>query len=257
MRLIERLEQDGSFLFRWRGVLPLLLVPLALAALEDTTAIERRIGDSLDHLWAYGCMAVSFTGLAVRCATVGFVPAGTSGRNARSQRATTLNTTGLYSVVRNPLYFANFLVILGLALATMVWWLVVIVILAYWLFIERIVAAEERFLAARFDADYAAWASRTPAFWPRIRNWQPPARDFSLRTVLRREYNGLMTIAVVYLVLEAVLDLVIERESLTEWVDGDRVWILLFAISLSAFLVLRLLKKCTRLLDVPERSQMQ
>lgn len=38
------------------------------------------------------------------------------------------------------------------------------------------------------------------------------------------------------------------------WVDGDRVWLLLFAIALPAFLVLRLLKKRTRLLDVPARS---
>ena len=33
MRLSERLEQEGTFLFRWRGVLPLLLIPLVRLAL--------------------------------------------------------------------------------------------------------------------------------------------------------------------------------------------------------------------------------
>lgn len=58
MRLIERLEQHGSFLFRWRGVLPLLLIPFVLTALPRTVAIEHALG-------AYGCMAISLTGLLV------------------------------------------------------------------------------------------------------------------------------------------------------------------------------------------------
>lgn len=139
-------------------------------------------------------------------------------------------------------------------MVTMVWWLVVIVVLVYGLYVERIVAAEERFLAARFGADDAAWASRTPALCPRIRNWRAPARHCSLRMVLRREYNGLMTIALTYLTLEALLDLVIEGEPLTVWLDSERGWLLLFAIALPAVLVLRLLKKRTRLLRVPDGS---
>jgi protein-S-isoprenylcysteine O-methyltransferase Ste14 len=247
------LEQEGGFLFRWRGVLPLLLIPLVLPALPDSEAVERLLGDRPDHLWAYGCMALSFAGLAIRCATVGFAPAGTSGRNARRQRASMLNTTGLYSVVRNPLYLGNLLITLGLALVTMVWWLVVIVILAYWLYIERIIAAEERFLAERFGAAYATWADRTPAFWPRLANWRPPAERFSLRTVLRKEYNGLMTIALAYVGLEASADLLVDREPLNAWLQIDYAWVLLLAIALPVCAVLWLLNRHTRLLHVAGR----
>ncbi len=253
MRLRERLEQEGGFLFRWRGVLPLLLIPLVLPALPDSEAVERGLGHHLDHLFAYGCMALSFAGLAIRCATVGFAPAGTSGRNARSQRASTLNTTGLYSVVRNPLYLGNFLIILGLALVTMVWWIVVIVVLAYGLYIERIVAAEERFLAERFGVAYADWADRTPALWPRLGNWRPPAERFSLRTVLRKEYNGLMTIALAYVGLEAITDLVVGGEPLRAWLCDDYAWVLLLVICLPVCAVLWLLNRHTRLLHVAGR----
>ena len=253
MRLRERLEREGAFLFRWRGVLPLLLIPLVLLALPDGAGVERLLGDRLDHVWAYGCMALSFAGLALRCATVGFAPAGTSGRNSRRQRAAVLNTTGLYSLVRNPLYLGNFLIIAGLATVTLVWWFVVIVVLAYWLYIERIVATEEQFLAARFGAAYAEWAERTPAFWPRLGSWQPPAERFSLRTVLRREYNGLLTVVLAYVGLEGVSDLVVEGEPLNTWIGADWAWVLLFAISLPVCLSLRLLVRRTRVLHVAGR----
>ncbi|MGB8874133.1 MAG: hypothetical protein WCC75_12145, partial [Desulfobaccales bacterium] len=45
----------------------------------------------------------------------GLPPRGTSGRNTQGQVAETLNTTGIYSLVRNPLYLGNFLIWLGLS----------------------------------------------------------------------------------------------------------------------------------------------
>ncbi len=58
-------------------------------------------------------MVISFFGLALRVIVVGHAPYGTSGRNTREQVADTLNTTGMYSIVRHPLYLANYLIILG------------------------------------------------------------------------------------------------------------------------------------------------
>jgi len=157
-------------------------------------------------------MALSFGGLAVRWATVGFVPAGTSGRNTLAQRAATLNTTGLYSLVSNPLYLGNPLALLGLVLAVEVWWFVLVVALVCWLHIELVVAAEEVFLAQRFDDAYARWAMQTSALLRALRRWRRPEARFSLRTVLRREYNGVLAVAAAFLTLEVILDLVIEHE---------------------------------------------
>ena len=43
------------------------------------------------------------------------MPAGTSGRNTAKQVADTLNTTGLYSLTRNPLYLGNAVIYMAIA----------------------------------------------------------------------------------------------------------------------------------------------
>ncbi len=66
--------------------------------------------------WEYFCLGVSFLGLFVRVMTVAFVPRHTSGRNTKRQIAEDLNTSGIYSIVRHPLYLGNFLIGLGISL---------------------------------------------------------------------------------------------------------------------------------------------
>jgi len=250
MRLIEELEREGRFLFRWRSFLPLLIIPVALVALADGAKIETLWGSTSDDLWTYACMFISTLGLAIRWMTIGFIPPGTSGRNTLVQRAHVLNTTGMYSVVRNPLYLGNFIVIVGLALATRSWWFVLVVSLAYWLYIERIIATEEQFLTKKFGAEYEEWAQRVPAFVPRFSLWRSPAQSFSLRTLLRREYSGLLTLAASYLALELVFDLAIKRKGFVLWLHEDRIGILLFVLSIIFFALLRTLKKRTAILRV-------
>jgi protein-S-isoprenylcysteine O-methyltransferase Ste14 len=245
MRIATRIEREGQFLFRWRSFLPLALIPFAVAAMAQGNPVERYWGDETYHLWAYGCMVLSFAGLAIRWATVAFVPAGSSGRNTRSQRATALNTTGLYSITRNPLYLGNFVTVLGIALSIGIWWFVVLVCLSYWLYIERIIATEEAFLAEKYGAEYAAWAARTPVFLPAFRNWVPPARRASVKTLLRREYNGVLAVGAAFAALELISDLGIEHESLATWMWEDGVWVALLFGTALVFWALRTLKKHT------------
>ena len=151
-----------------------------------------------------------------------------------------------HSIVRNPLYLGNAIVALGLVLAIKVWWLAAIVVLAGWLYLERIVAAEEEFLAERFGAEYAQWVERTPAFIPRLSLWRPPDLPFSWRTVLRREYHGLLVITASFFVLDAFTDLVMDGMAPTEWARSDYMWPLLLSFSLVVAAVLRTIKKHTR-----------
>lgn len=162
MPLREELERSGNWLFRWRGYLPLVAVGIVLLAMRDYEYLGH--SEKLDHIWEAFCLIVSFLGLGIRIFTVGSVPGGTSGRNRRKQVADSLNTKGMYSVTRNPLYLGNFFMGLGVALFAHLWWLTTIYILLFWLYYERIIFAEEEYLRNKFGDEYLEWASKTPAF---------------------------------------------------------------------------------------------
>ncbi len=239
MALREDFEAAGNWLFRRRGFVPLLLLPGLFAALGSFRypASSHR----LDLLWEGVCLALSLLGLAVRVATVGFAPPGTSGRNRHEQTAASLNTTGMYSLVRHPLYLGNYFMWLGVAMLPRVWWSPVLVSLAFGLYYERIMFAEEEFLRRTFGATFMDWAARTPAIIPRRLQWQPPSRAFSLRTVLQREYSGLFALILSFTVLELAGDF-----EHTGKLALDPVWVAAFVTTALLCGVLRALKHRTR-----------
>lgn len=253
MLLKHRLAAHGATLFRWRSLWPLLLIPLALGALTQSGVFEKLFGERVEEAWDVFCVLVAFTGLGIRVATVGFVPAGTSGRNTRSQRAAVLNTSGLYSVVRNPLYLGNTVILLGFALATKVWWFPVLTMAFALLYYERIIFAEEAYLQAKFGAAYRGWAAATPALVPKWGKWRRPDLPFSVRTALRREYTGFYVIVVTMTLIEAVGDVLGEGMTVMEWVRNDPQWPVFLGLGTAAYLSVRLVKKRTSWLAVPGR----
>lgn len=173
--LRDKLVSQGGALFAKRGYLPLLLSPIAALALLESLQFSGAYGVVVENIWDLLCVLLSFSGLLLRALTVGYVPAGTSGRNTHEQRATVLNTTGVYSIVRNPLYLANFVIFLGFVVFLKVWWFPLIVIPVFALYYERIILAEEAFLEQKFGNEFVEWAAKTPAVFPRFRLWRRPA----------------------------------------------------------------------------------
>jgi protein-S-isoprenylcysteine O-methyltransferase Ste14 len=248
MALREELEKQGAWLFRWRSYLPLIILPLLFVALRNSEYLERTAGDAAETFWEVLCAAISLLGLTIRCITVGYVPEGTSGTNKRAQKAEILNTTGMYSVVRHPLYLGNFIIILGITLFVQVWWLILVAVLAFWLYYERIMFTEEEYLRRKFGNSYLKWARRTPSFLPKFKNWQKPCLAFSFRTVLRRESSGFFGIITSFIFLEVMGDILTEGK-----LELDLLWAILLIISIVTYLTLRILKKKTRLLNVEGR----
>ena len=156
-------------------------------------------------------MVLSFCGLVLRVIVVGRAPYGTSGRNTRDQVAETLNTTGMYSIVRHPLYLANYLIIIGFTMEFHVWWLILLITCIYALYYERIMMAEEAFLRNRFGAAFEQWAAVTPAIIPRFGGWKPSPVPFIWRTVLQREYNAFFLIIAVFFLLDLIGDSIVEQ----------------------------------------------
>lgn len=247
MPLREEFERTGNWLFRWRSYLPAFLIVPMLAAMRQPHPLAER--DYAFGLWALFCMAISLCGLGIRIFTIGHTPRGTSGRNTKEgQIAESLNTSGIYSVVRHPLYLGNFVIWIGVSLYCMIWWLPVIFALAFWIYYERIMFAEEEFLRRKFGDVYVQWAEKTPAFLPNFRGWQPPNMPFSLRTVIRRENPGLFGIITVFFALEAYERLVVERQFIIE-----PVWTSVFLTGAAVYLIVRTLKRRTNLLTVEGR----
>jgi protein-S-isoprenylcysteine O-methyltransferase Ste14 len=241
MSLSQELEKVGNWFFRWRSYLPLLLAVLFLIALKDFSYLPSK---SINRFWELFCLFISSLGLAIRIMTVGYVPRGTSGRNTRKQVADVLNTTGMYSVVRHPLYVGNFIMWLGISLFFHLWWFTLLIALIFWVYYEKIMYAEEVFLEEKFGEQFLAWAEKTPLFIPRFSLWRAPEMEFSLRSALKREYASFFAMIAIFTGLKVLSSLWVEKTFVL-----DPMWALIFLVSLSFYLAVRFLKKKTRLLD--------
>jgi protein-S-isoprenylcysteine O-methyltransferase Ste14 len=202
MTLKETFEKQGNWLFRYRGILPIIFLFAGIAVhihterYPETFVLEKTPYEIYYELL---CLVISLTGLSVRIYTVGHTPANTSGRNtAQGQIADMLNTTGIYSIVRHPLYLGNFLMWLGICLITGNFWFIAVFCIIYWVYYERIMYAEEEFLNNKFGADYAEWTKKTPAFLPKFKLFVKPALAFSWKKVLRQEKNGFFALFLVF-----------------------------------------------------------
>ncbi len=239
------LQRQGTWLFRYRSYLPFLMVAFFL--LEFRTYVYFFRSNTADGFLEAACLMIALAGLAIRIYTVGHAPGGTSGRTTSQPRASTLNTTGAYSVVRHPLYLGNMLIWLGITLFFHSPIFTLGCLAVFVLYYERIMLSEEAYMRATFGPAYEQWAERTPMLLPRFRNWVRPNLPFSWKTAIKREYTGLCVITTALFVLEMLGD----RQYLGHW-TLDPAWLTIFALGIATYLTLRTLKKLG-LLDVQGR----
>jgi protein-S-isoprenylcysteine O-methyltransferase Ste14 len=249
MAMIEEFDRSGNWLFRWRSFLPLVLY--VLAAVVITSGWD----DHMDHTsqnWMIFCLAVALLGQVIRAITIGHTPAGTSGRNTKQgQVADELNTSGIYSVCRHPLYLGNYFMWLGIILYVGNWWFSISCTLLFWLYYERIMFAEEHFLRGKFGQRYLNWAEKVPPFIPRLLKWSGGGSTFSMKNVLKREYNGFFAIFLSFSLVDVLKNYIV-----FETFDMDLIqpfWLYGLIGSFMVFIVLRTLKKMTKVLNVKGR----
>jgi len=89
------LQRQGAWLFRYRSYLPLLTLALFFIVLP--TYSYPFGSHKVDLLLELTCFVIALSGLAIRIHAVGHAPRGTSGRTTRTPKASTLNTSGMYS----------------------------------------------------------------------------------------------------------------------------------------------------------------
>ncbi|MFV0431467.1 MAG: methyltransferase family protein [Alphaproteobacteria bacterium] len=204
MELRRQFKKEGDFLFKYRSFLPLVLLAFGLVIFAYRIIAMPNIEHSIyeTSIYELSCALIALLGLAIRVYTIGYVAPKTSGRNTTQQIAETVNTTGIYSMVRHPLYLGNFFMWLGVVLFVGNIWFAIVFALAYWLYYERIMYAEEQFLTQKFGEQYLQWAEKTPAFIPNFKQFKPAEGKFNWRKVFIQEKNGLLAIFVILTSLE-------------------------------------------------------
>lgn len=80
-----------------------------------------------------------------------------------------LATAGPYSLSRNPLYFGNLLIGVGIAVASNNWLTALICAGYYVFFFTFLIVVERKRMKARFGARYEEWAREANLFFPKIK----------------------------------------------------------------------------------------
>jgi protein-S-isoprenylcysteine O-methyltransferase Ste14 len=245
MALVHELERSGNWLFKRRSWLPVALVACGLVVMYYVN----RQGILFDSTEEIIFLSVSLFGELIRILTVGFAPGNTSGRNTSyGQIADEINVSGIYSLIRHPLYVGNFFMWLGPALFLRSAWFVIVFTLVYWLYYERIMFAEEQFLRKKFGEAYDKWSETVRAVLPGFKNYIPPRLSFSLLTVFRREYNSFVNIFVIFAALDLARNYFISgRISVTPF------WGWLLGGALVVWVIIRTIHKKTQWLTVEGR----
>lgn len=193
MKIADQLLNQGNVFFKNRSYIPLILLPFAFVA--TATSIEKFpmwFGHTGINFPERVAVVLCLIGFIIRMLTVGFTPANTSGRNTATQVADSLNTSGIYSTVRHPLYLGNYFMWLSIAALTADLYFVAIFSLLYFIFYERVMLAEEDFLSKKFGDSYTTWSQKVPTIIPNFSQWNSPNLYFSWKKVLAKEKNGVL-----------------------------------------------------------------
>jgi protein-S-isoprenylcysteine O-methyltransferase Ste14 len=233
--LDEYLRKVGTIFFRWRSYIPLLLIPLLFLKLHD---LQRTFTNQyIETIYQALCLIISFTGEFVRILTIGFVPSGTSGRNTKAQRATILNTTGIYSITRNPLYLGNYMMILGISIFSRSWEIIILNSIFFLIFYVPIILTEENFLLGKFGNIFSEYTSKAPCFFPKFHLWTPSENKWSWGMVIRREYSSLLSLALSYVFVAHLRLYVIGKE-----IIYSKAWLIFGGVFLLMWIIVRILR---------------
>lgn len=135
--------------------------------------------------------AVAIVGILIR--------AWASGHIRKNQN---LAISGPYSFTRNPLYLGSFVLGLGFALASGVWWLAFVFILLFLGIYLPVMRLEAKELTALFGEEYAEYARRVPLLFPHFKAYKTSVEKFDIKLYMRyREYRATLGLVLAWSVL--------------------------------------------------------
>ena len=222
------------FLFKYRGILPPLFLIAALG-LQINFAVFAR-GADLPNI---ALLILGLFGMGIRIFAIGYAGTNTSGRNIIGHVADSLNTTGIYSICRNPLYLGNFFMWLACIMAMDSVPIIAAFLIAFWWFYSRIIQSEEAFLTQKFGTEYSDYHATTWRIVPNILTYRRGQTRFDMMRVFHQESGGLLAFFTAFIISDK-LDILLGGAFVPRLEDA----ILLagFGLSLCLYGVLRCIK---------------
>lgn len=169
-----------SWVFKMRGGLWTLLFLIILLTAEKTSLNQILIA-----------LAFIIAGQLWRCWAVGFIGL-YRGENVKAQK---LATTGPYALMRNPLYFGNFLIGLGWAIIAGLHAVIIFIVSFYFLYNLAIIPHEEKFLRNKFGIEYESYCGRVKRFYPVISKlkFENLRGNFNYKVLMKSEIHTVIS----------------------------------------------------------------
>lgn len=244
MALKDELRSQGNFLFKYRSYLPVLIIIAGIIVLVDTKL--NSVNEPWHATYDIACVIVSFIGLLIRILAIGYSADNTSGRNTSAgQIADDINSTGLYSICRHPLYVGNFFMWLGIAMLTLNFWFLISFTYLYWLYYERIIFAEESFLIKKYGTKYTDYAATAPAFIPELSKWKKPQNKFSWVKIIRQEKTGILNLFIMVYMFKSIGAFLTDGK----YYNLQSYWFWGLVIGIVWYIIIKLIQKNTTLLN--------
>jgi protein-S-isoprenylcysteine O-methyltransferase Ste14 len=184
----------GNFFFKHRSFTPIPIIVLVFIIFRPVDLEEKNIIINLAGL------LISLLGETVRIFAVGFSFPGTSGREMYL-RADDLNTTGIYSIARNPLYIGNFLVFTGVVVVFSNLFAVLVFALFIILQYYFIILAEEEYLKGKYGGEYETYCSRVRRIIPTLGSYNKNRNPFNLKKIIFKENDSVFNMLMMFLLV--------------------------------------------------------
>ena len=117
-------------------------------------------------------------------------------------KANSLASKGAYALMRNPLYFGNFLIGLGWSIIAGFRAVIIFVVSFYVLYVLVIIPHEEKFLRQKFGREYEDYCVRVKRFFPVHISMKDLAVSFNKDILMRSEIHTIYsTIAGTFIII--------------------------------------------------------
>ena len=242
MKLQNQILHVGKYLFQYRGQIPILLILIAAPVIYKSSYFAN-IPIETQSILKCIAILIALVGLMIRFVTVATTPIGTSGKNRKKQVADQLNTSGIYSIVRNPLYLANYLIWLGLSIYSLSYLLIIITSLFFFIIYEKIILVEEDFLTKKYQEKYEIYSAKTPCFFPNLNNYIKSNIDFDFKKIIREEYSPTLSTIISFIYID-----ILSYYAFKDVIYFNKTHIITVLISVSIVFILKILKSYTSLL---------